>query len=92
MVTIVFPVFQTVRGEEGCYSVKNTVAEGGDDRVFGISEHPRGCNSVKDGGWKVVTIVFSAFQSIRRKQGCNSIKNTVAESCDDRIFGVSDRP
>ena len=41
VVTTPFSVFQTVHKKQGCYSVKNTVAERGDDRVFGVSEHPQ---------------------------------------------------
>jgi len=36
-----FSVFQSIRGEEGCNSIKNTVAKRGDNRVFGVSEHSR---------------------------------------------------
>ena len=37
-----FSAFQSIRGKEGCYSVKNTVAERGDNRVSGVSDRPRG--------------------------------------------------
>ena len=37
----------------------------------------------------MVTIAFSAFQTVRRKEGCNSVKNTVAKRGDNRVFGVS---
>ena len=40
----------------------------------------------------MVTTVFSAFQTVRGKQGYNSAKNTVAERGDDHVSGVSDRP
>ena len=68
---------------------------GGYNPVFGVSDRPRerGLQLRKKTQWlKRVTIVFSALQSIRRKEGCNSIKNTVAERGDDRVFGVSDHP
>ena len=39
--TTPFSAFQTDRGKEGCNSVKNTMAKHGDNRVFGVSEHPR---------------------------------------------------
>ena len=39
-----------------------------------------------------MTIVFSAFQTVRRKEGCNSIKNTMAKRGDDHVFSVSERP
>jgi len=71
-VTTVFPVFQTVREKLGCNFIKNTVAKRGDNRVFGVSEHPQetGLQLRKKTQWlKRVTIVFSAFQSIRGKTG-----------------------
>jgi len=40
----------------------------------------------------VVITPFSVFQTVRRKEGCNSIKNTMAESCDNCVSGVSDPP
>jgi len=40
----------------------------------------------------VVITPFSVFQTVRGKQGYNSVKNTVAKRCDNRVFGVSDRP
>ena len=36
--------------------------------------------------------MFSAFQTVRRKQGYNSVKNTVAEKGDNRVFGISEDP
>ena len=40
----------------------------------------------------MVITPFSVFQTVHKKQGCNSVKNTVAEKGDDHVFGVSDRP
>ena len=77
MVITPFSVFQTVHKKQGCNSVKNTVAEKGDDHVFGVSDRPRerGLQLRKKTQWlKVVTTVFSAFQSVREKLGYNSVK------------------
>ena len=50
------------------------------------------CYPLKCEGFAVVITSFSVFQSIRGKEGCNSIKNTMAESCDNPVFGVSEHP
>ena len=71
------------------------MTESCDNRVFGISVRPRerGLLLRKKTQWlEVATAPFSAFQTIHKKQGCNSIKNTVAKRGDNRVFGISDHP
>ena len=54
MVTTPFSVFQTIHKKQGCNSIKNTVAKRGDNRVFGVSEDPRGNRVVTpNNDWKM---------------------------------------
>ena len=84
-------MFQSIRGEEGGNSIKNTVTESCDNRVSGISEHPRENRVVTpNNDWKMKNLVFLMSRQVRGKIMLLPAKMWRFRGGYNPVFDVSD--